>query len=109
MGHLVLALLCVLLAPVDAALCPRGSVYVIGVPPQYNDTYARCALPCDTDSQCSDTATDLCDGGGVCATACNATQDCGATEVCAPRASAVPHGVCMHRFDKHRDQLARTM
>ena len=108
---LVLALLGALLASSDAALCPRGTVYVIGVPPRYNDTYARCALPCDHYDQCNGTAMGFCDGpgegGGVCATACNTTRDCGTAEVCAERASVVPHGVCMHRFIRfYRDQIA---
>jgi hypothetical protein len=111
MSPLLLTLLCALSSPVGAPLCPRGSVYVIGVPPQYNDTYARCALPCVTDMQCNQTATGFCDGpgdgGGVCATACNTTRGCGATEVCAQRASAAPHGVCMHRFESNRDQFAQ--
>ena len=106
-----LALLGALLASSDAALCPRGAVYVIGVPPQYNDTYTRCALPCDHDDQCNGTTMGFCDGpgdgGGVCATACNRTRGCGTDEVCAERASVVPHGVCMHH-QLYRDQFIQT-
>jgi hypothetical protein len=101
---LLLSALSLLVATGRAGLCPRGMVYVIGMPPAYNDTYVRCAHPCASDTECGATAPTICDHGGsgdnettgTCARLCNTTDDCAAPSVCVAR-SFDRHHVCMRR------------
>lgn len=75
----------------NAGLCPPGMVYVVGVPPMYNDTYVTCTYPCQYDIDCNMTSHSFCDHSvsddisGMCATRCNATSDCVGPDVCVSR------------------------
>lgn len=82
----------------NAGLCPPGMVYVVGVPPMYNDTYVTCTYPCQHNIDCNMTSHSFCghsdidsdsdsdgDISGMCATHCNRTSDCEGPDVCVSR------------------------